>query len=628
MLSIRINECPEELLQGIRIIADKYSVRICPDGEVFLDVVCREGNLEVSLKNSVAVIEYDKKIHFFRGFGILIERLLKNEKEFAVSEEVFFKTNGFMIDSSSRSVMRPKAIKSFLLNMAVMGLNSVLLCMDDTYPMEGEPYFGYMCSKYTVDELRDCDDYADIFGIEIIPCIQVLGHLLGFLRWNETKKYADNGGVLLCDDDAVDALIENMITSASAPFRTKKIHLGMDETYGLGEGAYLAKHGRRDALELFTSHLQKVCKMAEKHSLEPMIWGDMFFYKTSSTQDWLLPDMEMPENIVKSIPENVNLVHWDYFHDDKEFYKNFLQRYRNMGKEPIFAGGVWLWTSMSANFTKTLNVTHPALAACKEMGVKEVYLTQWSGDVGYYPALFGLQLYAEHGYNKDFCEESFKERLKFCTGISYEDFMKLDALDNVTGKESEVCEPYNPSYCLFWQDIMMGLYDYEIGDIDYESYYKELSKKFDTIDTCDYYKKIIFEYPKYVSKVLEIKSLLGIKLKNAYESNNLDTLRVIANETLPKLYDLVEKTRRIHYEQWVEVSKPMGWEDYDLKYGFMLARIKTAEDRINGYLNGKYEQLEELCVQRLPYYGKNEGMHALHWSGDLITKPRVAQESV
>jgi len=44
-----------------------------------------------------------------------------------------------------------------------------------------------------------------------------------------------------------------------------------------------------------------------------------------------------------AIPRDVDLVYWDYFHTDVEFYEEWIDRHRSLGSEPIMAGGVWTW---------------------------------------------------------------------------------------------------------------------------------------------------------------------------------------------------------------------------------------------------------------------------------------------
>ena len=53
--------------------------------------------------------------------------------------------------------------------------------------------------------------------------------------------------------------------------------------------------------------------------------------------------------------------------------------------------------------------------------------------------------------------------------------------------------------------------------------------------------------------------------------------------------------------QWLATYKPFGWEVLDLRYGGVLARIDTAIYRIEQYLSGEINKLEELEQTRLGF---------------------------
>jgi N-acetyl-beta-hexosaminidase len=118
-----------------------------------------------------------------------------------------------------------------------------MLYTEDTYEIEGRPYFGYMRGRYNKDEIRELDAYAIKLGIELIPCIQVLGHLATHLRWHATAPYRDTTNVLLVGAKETYELIDDMFKTISECFTSKRIHIGMDETKDLGTGAYLDKFG-------------------------------------------------------------------------------------------------------------------------------------------------------------------------------------------------------------------------------------------------------------------------------------------------------------------------------------------------------------------------------------------------
>ncbi|MEG0486256.1 MAG: beta-N-acetylhexosaminidase, partial [Oscillospiraceae bacterium] len=85
-----------------------------------------------------------------------------------------------------------------------------MLYTEDTYKVDKYPFFGYMRGRYTHSELKLLDDYAYALGIELVPCIQTLGHLERFLHWQSSAEYRDTNDVLLAGDDKTYALIDAM----------------------------------------------------------------------------------------------------------------------------------------------------------------------------------------------------------------------------------------------------------------------------------------------------------------------------------------------------------------------------------------------------------------------------------
>ena len=146
-----------------------------------------------------------------------------------------FKYFGVMLDVSRNAVITVDTMKWYLPLLKKMGYNCVFLYSEDTYAVEGEPYFGYMRGRYTEEEMREMDEFASSIGIEIIPCVQALAHVNCTLRWLHVN--VDTDDIMLVDDDRTYELIDHMFASLSKNFKTRKIHVGMDEAYMLGRGS-------------------------------------------------------------------------------------------------------------------------------------------------------------------------------------------------------------------------------------------------------------------------------------------------------------------------------------------------------------------------------------------------------
>jgi hypothetical protein len=101
----------------------------------------------------------------------------------------------------------------------------------------------------------------------------------------------------------------------------------------LGRGKFLDQNGYVNGFELFNRHLYKVGKICERYNLKPMIWSDMYFRLGSKIGCYYDVNSTIPPEVVREIPKDVQLVYWDYYHNDKDFYVNFIEKHRKLGPQ-------------------------------------------------------------------------------------------------------------------------------------------------------------------------------------------------------------------------------------------------------------------------------------------------------
>ena len=304
----------------------------------------KENTVTVELSGKTAKITYGGgTTRFLRGLATLVGWIGEGVKEKALTENPLFKTNGAMVDMSRDAVMNVKTVKFMLRKMALMGLNMYMLYTEDTYELENYPYFGYMRGRYTKEEIRELDAYAIKLGIELIPCIQVLGHLATTLRWAAHRKVRDTANVLLVGAEETYKLIDEMFSTITECFTTKRIHMGMDETHDLGKGSYFSINGHREFKDIYAEHLKKVTDMAKAHGLKPMIWSDMII-KCGGKPGVYDPNTEITPELCALVPEGCELVFWDYYNPGEYFYSKNIENHNALGSHTIFAGGIWPMT--------------------------------------------------------------------------------------------------------------------------------------------------------------------------------------------------------------------------------------------------------------------------------------------
>ena len=365
----------------------------------------KEGSpLQVEKHGSAATVTYGRRVELFRGLGLLAEN--SHLQDYSVIQTARFKTNGVMLDCSRNGVARVETVKKMICYMALMGLDMLMLYTEDTYEIPEYPYFGYMRGRYTIAEIREMDEYAAQYGIEMIPCIQTLAHLSATLRWPCFDGMKDNDDILLCGEEQTYEFIEAMIRACRAAYKTDRIHIGMDEAFMLGLGQYRVKNGIHNREEIFCKHLDRVNEICKKYDFKPMIWSDMFF-RIAFAGDYSA-DGEISQKVIDMVPENVELVYWDYYRHQKEAYVSAIESHQKFKNPLLFAGGSWRWTGYAPHTVKSLEASRAALSACVEKGVQEVFCTAW-GDGGNETPIFvilpTLQLYAELGYQGEISDE-------------------------------------------------------------------------------------------------------------------------------------------------------------------------------------------------------------------------------
>jgi len=584
--------------KGLAYAKSYIGFEICQSGTT---VNLKKGEcLRIAATQNGYEITYSVGAEVFRGCAILAEKIRSGAEAVELTEKRHFETCGVMLDCSRNAVPKVETVRDIMCRAACMGLNMAMLYTEDTYRIDGYPYFGYMRGAYTKEELKKMDEYAMDFGIELIPCIQTLGHLGATLRWGYGHEIRDNEEVLLIDEPKTYEFIEAMIKSVSECFTSKRIHIGMDEAHGVGLGTYLYKHGYKNRFDILAGHLEKVMNILNKYGREPMMWSDMFFRLGSKDGDYYDLNAEFPEDIGKKIPESMSMVFWDYYHDDENLYDKMIQLHKKLGREVVFAGGIWIWRGMGAAYHKTLSSSEAALKMCRKNGVKHVFATVWGDDGAEVPlreAFLGMQLWAEYQYYDTVSNDHLERMFKICTGYDMEAFLCFDC-DNFDRKRCNT-DVVTVSKNLLYQDILCGLFDKNFSCIDIRNHYAKVYEKVKNINEQKGMEHI-YEWYRKLLEVLICKSDIGIRIQKAYRQGDKNELCALAH-TLKELKDDVRKLKQLYITMWDRENKAFGFDMIDMRFGGLVSRIETAILRIKNYTDGKTEVIEELEEEKLMY---------------------------
>lgn len=571
-----------------------------------ITVTAEKGDrLGVTLKDGKATVYYTKKHLFFRELGILCEHAA--EQEFEIFEDTFFDQLSVMIDASRCAVQTVSSIKSALDYLALMGYGMAMMYTEDTVELPNRPYFGYMRGRYTADELRAMDDYAYEYGIEMIPCIECYGHMGKYLNWSEAAAIKDTAEVLLAREEKTFAFLDELIGTVSSCYRSKRIHIGMDEAWDMGRGKFLDKHGYVPPIEIFTEYMERLIGITDKYGLTPMMWSDMYFRASSKKNAYYEEGIEIKPEIAAQIPKNIELVFWHYG-EGSDCNDYMLKKHVELGRKTLFAGGLWSWIGHFPEHNYAMSATRLALEACRKNGVREVMMTVWLNDnaeCDLFANLFGLSFFAELCFDEKVSSDKLRARFEATTGANYDAFYAMSLYHN-RFENGEEYPKYHDRFAgkpLFWQDIMEGMYEPNLFKNPMSDHYAACAERMKQYKNDRW--QYLYDLAVCCFDYLAIKTYIAENLQLAYKNGDREMLNKIANTLLPQLKEKTAAVHEAHKAAWFHTNKIVGWSNMDIRYGGVVARCDTAIMLINRYLDGKDETIEELEVTRLPraYHG-------------------------
>ncbi len=574
---------PSELQAALRTLAGEYPLVENKPANInmeFKSVSSSSRKFHISRDGKTARIEYSDTAAALRAVGSLLSGVD------IPSEQTSFTTFGIMLDCSRNAVMKVDHFKGWLRKLALLGYNMAMLYTEDTYQIPGEPYFGYHRGAYTADELREIDRYAANLGIEMIPCIQTLGHLEQILKWTAYDDVKDTSSVLLADEEKTYALIEKMIRLSADVFKSRRIHVGMDETHDLGRGRFMDLYGYKRGFDIFNQHLARVIDICKKYGLKPMIWSDMYFRMGSKTQDYYDKNCVIPDDVKAQIPKNVEMVYWDYYHHDEEFYLDWIKRHRDLGAEPLMGSGIWTWAVLWYAQGETEATAGPCIRASLKEGLKEFFVTLWGDDGAYCEfdsAMAGLTWVAELAWTSQTPDNILARRFAALCHGSYRETLAAADL-----------------WCreLLWDDPILGI-NWHQHKLKSKDTWPKTRKKYSAMTTRLEKCKTTstaggdLKFALALTRFLVQKIDLRTNLDAAYAGRKKPALKKLLRD-IPKTIDALKKFDQAFRTQWLRRNKPFGLEVIQIRLAGQRRRYEELAQCIKDLLAGKIGCIEEL----------------------------------
>lgn len=450
---------------------------------------------------------------------------------------------GVMIDLSRGRVLSVDTIKQMALNAKRFGYTYVNLYMEDLFTLEEYPTFGYLRGRYSDCEIREIVAYCESINIEVFPAIQTLGHLEHFLRWNQSQNLKDTDQVLNVKSNEVRTFLEVLVNKCRSLFSSKKINVGMDEAFDLGQGSLLREGNKLTQKELYLNHLNVVVNLCKEAGFESVkIWSDMLFniYSNAGGEGlYTVTDTEKFE----SLNSDVELIYWNYWSRNDNEYIESLNIHEKFTDKVSIALGIHTWGLPFYN-SEQLNVTKAALKACEKKEIKDILFTIW-GDDG---SLFNLDSAIYGMYLSSVVVKDEEVNSKYFDDVTKLEYSSLATISNI-------CDCGINPLQIIWNDPITNIQLKALDKIKIDLIKNNAKKMLITPHNIN--EEIYNLYLKCILNDIEL-----------YE--NEEVKKITIDEAIKDLKQLLTHLEKL----WLKEAKINGIEELQLRFTAKLYRYK------------------------------------------------------
>lgn len=470
-----------------------------------------------------------------------------NIQEKTVNDNSSFKEVGLMLDLSRGKVLKVEKVREMIQLAKQFGFTYINLYIEDLLTLEEYPQYGYMRGKYSDREIMKIVSFANEIGIDIFPAIQTLGHLEHFLRWEASSKMMDTPQVLNVNREESIKFLEVLIGKCKSLFGGKKINIGMDEAFDLGQGSIFRSGNLKSQKELYLEHLKVVSNICKTNGYEVIkIWSDMLFSTYSNSDGESLYNTNFKQQIEQLDPA-IELIFWNYWTPDQEVYEKILDSHHEFSSNVSMALGIHTWGLPFYNLHQ-LDVTKAALTACENKGVKDVLFTMWGDDGSLYnldSAKLGMYETMSHILNHNPCAEEFND----ITGLNYYEHVDVSKILSVG---------INP-LLIIWNDPITNIYMKTIDDSKLIEYLNNINS-------------LHIEEKTRSSKIYNLYLECMANDINVYLTKDINTKLIM--KAIDEINELENQLKLL----WLEEAKINGLEELQLRFETKKYRLKFLLD--------------------------------------------------
>jgi hypothetical protein len=220
-------------------------------------------------------------------------------------------------------------------------------------------------ARFTQQQIRELIAYARERHIDVVPAIELYGHLHDLFRIEAYSGLADfpHGGQFDANNPRVKAVLADWVGQISSLFPSPFVDVGFDETWSLQKAA--AQTASSTPVQLFIQQLTTVTHLFQAQGKTVMAYADIM--------------VKFP-GIVERLPKGLIALPWYYEAQPDPEYHHWLDPLIAEHVPNMVSSGVMSWDEIAPDFTVSFDNIDTLLVAGRRSHSIGLLNTLWTDD--------------------------------------------------------------------------------------------------------------------------------------------------------------------------------------------------------------------------------------------------------
>lgn len=344
-----------------------------------------------------------------------------------------------MFDDISRGpISKVSYIKQQIERMAALKVNGLSFYIEHVIQTKAYPDFAPTDGKLTIADIRELDNFAAKYHMQLIGSFQSFGHFNNILSLPQYQSMGETSTMISPLDPKAKHFLESVITEMCGAFSSPYFNVNCDETFDLGKGKSKKYTDSVGVAKFYADHLKFLYDVVKKNGKQLMMWGDIALQH---------------EEILDMLPKDIVYMTWEY--GDPKSYSKWIDPFVKRNLQFMVCPGILNTNRLFPDLAIAKANINGFINEGYKKGTIGVYTTIWDegGDQLFSEDWYGVYMAAEKSWNvKSSLDKGFDKRYeKAAYGTENGAYVKA------IGKLMELRDlplTYNMTHEIWWQHIL------------------------------------------------------------------------------------------------------------------------------------------------------------------------------